>query len=540
MSDGGFNDELLEKELFGADSDDLDGAGMDVDEMIGMGDSVAGLAGEDSAGDGSLDPLRKGGATAEANGVSNGTAAAATTAAATTEGPGADGGRPQQLPAKPVDIEMDVPPGEITVLTHEAKTRPTASQELTSCATYDILPTMSFVSGYQMHAVAATASMRWVFTGGEDGYIRKWDMDASAGGKQLLTQGQRHALVDSVSKAGVMASYWDHSDKTEDTEMLSPVYSLAVQSQAEWLVSGMKSGHIGLWTVRHDEGRRVALLAKHSKPVSVLRISPDEFGLVSGSWDRAVLYWDLNSGKIARAFAGHVSQISSAEFRPTLAPELRATDTNRDDSDDRSSRRNSQEEDGDSSDRESGTAASQAFDVKAASHVLLTASIDGQCYLWDVRAPHRLPHALNAAPRTPRWAASACWSVDGSRIYVGRRNNTIDEYDVAMMGSDPVRTLRLPMNSGPVTAVAAMPNGRSLVCASTDNVRMWNLADDSASDGARAAVPFQIVPGHHGGAISSILVDERSRYMLTTSGNRGWEGSSNNLHLGYEISPLDR
>ncbi|KAJ2665376.1 Transcription factor spt8 [Coemansia sp. RSA 1200] len=535
MSDGGFNDELLEKELFGADSDDLDGAGMDVDEIIGMGDSVAGLAAEGSAGDEAADPLRKGRATAEANGVSNGTEAATATL---TEGLGADGSRPQQPPAKPVDIEMDVPPGEITVLTHEAKTRPTAPQKLASCATYDILPTMSFVSGYQIHAVAATASMRWVFTGGEDGYIRKWDMDASAGGKQLLTQGQRHALVDSVSKAGVMASYWDHSDKTEGTEMLSPVYSLAVQSQAEWLVSGMKSGHIGLWTVRHDEGRRVALLAKHSKPVSVLRISPDEFGLVSGSWDRAVLYWDLNSGKIARAFAGHVSQISSAEFRPTLAPEQRATDANRDD--DGSSRRNSQDKNGDSSDQESGVTAGRAFDAKAASHVLLTASIDGQCYLWDVRAPRTLPHALNAAPRTPRWAASACWGVDGTRIYVGRRNNTIDEYDVAMMGSDPVRTLRLPMNSGPVTAVAAMPNGRSLVCASTDNVRMWNLADDSTSEGARAAVPFQIVPGHHGGAISSILVDERSRYMLTTSGNRGWEGSSNNLHLGYEISPLDR
>ncbi|KAJ1837427.1 Transcription factor spt8, partial [Coemansia sp. RSA 486] len=96
------------------------------------------------------------------------------------------------------------------------------------------------------------------------------------------------------------------------------------------------------------------------------------------------------------------------------------------------------------------------------------------------------------------------------------------------MGNQPVRTLRLPMNSGPVTALAAMANGRTLICASTDNVRMWDL-DPTASK--RSAVPFQIIPGHHGGCISSVFVDASSRYMLTTSGNRGWDGASNNVCL---------
>ncbi|KAJ1781336.1 Transcription factor spt8, partial [Coemansia sp. RSA 2399] len=300
---------------------------------------------------------------------------------------------------------------------------------------------------------------------------------------------------------------------------------------AEWLVSGMKSGHIGLWTVRHDEGRRIALLAKHKKPVSVLRISPDEFGLVSGSWDCAVLYWDLNCGKIARAFAGHLSQISSIEFRPTWSREsfaaLSANEkvTANDDADEESS--------DDGSEKEIGLG-DPAFDAKTTSPVLLTTSIDGQCYLWDVRAPRTLPHGFNPAAKTPRWATSACWSIDGSRVYVGRRNNCIDEYDFAMLGAEPVRTLRLPLNSGPVTALAAMPNGNSLVCASTDNVRMWSLGDSP-----RDAVPFHIVAGHHGSTVSNILVDDQARYLLTTSGNRGWEGTSNNVFLGYEISPLD-
>jgi transcriptional activator SPT8 len=42
--------------------------------------------------------------------------------------------------------------------------------------------------------------MRWVFTGGDDGFVRKYDFFASMGGKTLLTQTQKHAQVESVQK----------------------------------------------------------------------------------------------------------------------------------------------------------------------------------------------------------------------------------------------------------------------------------------------------------------------------------------------------
>jgi len=32
---------------------------------------------------------------------------------------------------------------------------------------------------------------------------------------------------------------------------------------------------------------------------------------------------------------------------------------------------------------------------------------------------------------------------------------------------------------------------------------------------------FNIIPGHHGGFISNIVIDPTSRFMFTTSGNRG-------------------
>ncbi|KAJ2768369.1 Transcription factor spt8 [Coemansia nantahalensis] len=506
MSDSAFNDDELEKELFGGGSNDLDDLGGfgDDDDEDGV-ESIAAAAVATAAASPAADSV----------GAGSSTAAEAQDAGVEAKLKNAQGPK--------LDIELDDPPGELTVLAHPPKACRSATGEPRACRAYDILPTMAFLNQYQIYTIAATANMRWVFTGGEDGYIKRWDFGATVGGKQLLTQTQRHPYVDSVSKAGVMASYWDHSDTSEaGADVLSPVYSMDVQSEAVWLVSGMKSGRIGLWTTRHDEGRRIALLDKHKGPVSVLRISPDEFGLVSGSWDRAVLYWDLNCGKIARGFAGHTSQISSVGFQPTWSTEQFQA-------------QQGQSPDGDeaASTNGDGGGSSTPFDSKQAAPVLMTTSIDGQCLLWDMRAPRALPHSFATPQKTPPWAAAACWSRDGRRIYVGRRNNTIDEYEFGM-GAQPVRTLRLPANSGPVTALAMMDNGRSLICASTDNVRMWDLEQPADR---RGATPFQIIPGHHGGTVSCILVDASSRYMITTSGNRGWDGSSNNVCLGYELGP---
>lgn len=85
--------------------------------------------------------------------------------------------------------------------------------------------------------------------------------------------------------------------------------------------------------------------------------------------------------------------------------------------------------------------------------------------------------------------------------------------------------------------------------ASFDNLRLYDLSDQ----GNKSTVPFLIIPGHHGGVISSICklrpliplllsntyldkdVDATCQYMISTAGNRGWEGMSTEVLLGYEI-----
>jgi transcriptional activator SPT8 len=203
--------------------------------------------------------------------------------------------------------------------------RPTVRPEALAATTYDIVPTIAAPQSTSINAVTATADMRWVFSGGSDGYIRKYNWVDSVNSRLMLTVAQRHPFVDSVVKAGVMMAYWENWDSStrststqgsENAPTLSPVYSLAVQNQGLWLLAGTDSGNIRLQSSRHDEGKEIALLQKHTSAVSVLTLSSDERSLLSGSWDKCVLDWDLDVGTVRTTFSSGSGQISSIEARP--------------------------------------------------------------------------------------------------------------------------------------------------------------------------------------------------------------------------------
>lgn len=69
--------------------------------------------------------------------------------------------------------------------------------------------------------------------------------------------------------------------------------------------------------------------------------------------------------------------------------------------------------------------------------------------------------------------------------------------------------------------------------ASYDNLRLYNLQADLSS--RQFAVPFLIVPGHRTGVISQLYLDRTCRFILSAGGNRGWDGSTTEVLLGYEI-----
>lgn len=199
--------------------------------------------------------------------------------------------------------------------------RPTVRPEMLTANLYDIVPTMAAPQSTSINAVSVTPDMRYWMTGGSDGYIRKYDGPGTINGKLTLTVAQKHPFVDSVHKAGILMSYWENEEPTppgrgEQEHVLSPVYSLAVHSDALWLLSGLESGGINLQSVRYDEGKRITCLQKHTNAVSVLTLAQDEKSVLSGGWDKNIFDWDLNTGQVKRSFDGNAGQLSAIELRP--------------------------------------------------------------------------------------------------------------------------------------------------------------------------------------------------------------------------------
>lgn len=205
---------------------------------------------------------------------------------------------------------------------------PATRPEALNAQAYDIVPTMAAPQSTSINAIASTPDMRWVFTGGSDGYVRMFNWVETANNRVPLTVAQKHPFVESVSKAGSLLTYWENEEallqtpprqKQEESaegKWSSPVYSLAVQHQAVWLLSGLESGGINLQTCRHQAGTRITTLKEHTSAVSVLTLSQDETNLLSGSWDKAMHEWDLQTGKVKRSFRGSGGQISAIETRP--------------------------------------------------------------------------------------------------------------------------------------------------------------------------------------------------------------------------------
>ncbi|CAK7273500.1 Transcription factor spt8 [Sporothrix epigloea] len=654
-----------------------------------------------------------------------------------------------------------------------------AYSEALHAKTYDILPTMAAPQATSINALAITPDLRYWMTGGSDGYIRKYDGPGTINGRQLLTVAQRHPFVDSVVKAGILMSYWENEEPPSaatrgvEEHILSPVYSLAIHSRALWLLAGTENGGINLQSVRHDEGKRITCLQRHTNAVSVLQLAPDEKSVLSGSWDKAILDWDLNTGQVRREFTGSSGQLSAIELRPASGAPIpahsvddlpardahvtltssgakplpngvpvsvahagpsttyggdtaasgnsgvtngkdqlpdheslfgspggslfggsdamgaipfedegfgrdvdmvtNAADTTMDalattanfhtdsppanesqgenshpfapnehvpgvavaglelqskDADAPVSTRASSEslatlsgapndqttalhmdagrveknptadddllfsqqqqqqrldqelqqsaetqllggEEADNSshdlkheakmdiasepqgvadeEKREGPAAlvyssesgPPQFDpTQVSENTFLSSSIDGLLRIWDRR--QNLPVArIGLRPGVPPWCMGACWSPDGNRIYAGRRNGTIEEFDIhkAKAGWQPERALRFPLGSGPISAVRAMANGRHLVCASHDILRLYDVQQTSAAP--HSNVPFLIIPGPpRPGVISHLYIDQTSRYLISTAGTRGWEGNSTETLIGYEIKSV--
>ncbi|CCF57749.1 hypothetical protein KAFR_0D01020 [Kazachstania africana CBS 2517] len=420
---------------------------------------------------------------------------------------------------------------------------------------YSIYPTAAIPIQTHVNALAVSKGLKYLFLGGSDGYIRKYDLLNTIYGKLSLTILQKHSLTESIQNAGILLSYWENEIPMRLSELkvtnneyepnVSPVHSIEVHNECLFLLSGLQNGGIALQGVRYMEGCIGHYFKRHNQVVNILRLNNNQDKFLSGSWDRQIIEWDLNKmGSIVNEFKGANSELSSLELRPldhTVDIPTKPTDEDADELDSlfgdddeeedddanetNKERNNNEKEESPTRDEVSKETLNVVYDES----IFMTSGLNGAINVWDRRNNTAPVLNLLKGQSTPPWCFSACWSANGDYIYAGRRNACVEEFDLKMPSS-PKSTLKLPSISGSVSCVKSLPNGNHLLIASKDNIRLYDTSIASSSK-----IPFTIVPGHHGGVISNLYVDPTCRFLISTSGDRGWQGTSTDTTLIYEI-----
>jgi transcriptional activator SPT8 len=168
------------------------------------------------------------------------------------------------------------------------------------------------------------------------------------------------------------------------------------------------------------------------------------------------------------------------------------------------------------------------------------ASIDGTLRIWDRRQQN--PVARITPPRAGRPTATSFMLVEETAPSTNTAcTKASANLDARLSSPTSVEPL-VPCAQCPTPNTlcgkfcrAHYPHSRLLLIycsASYDILRLYDLREPETT---KSAVPYLIVPGHRTGVISQLYIDPACTFMISTGGNRGWEGSTTEVLLGYEI-----
>lgn len=139
-----------------------------------------------------------------------------------------------------------------------------------------------------VNSVAISRDGKRLASGGRDEFVRFWDAD---NGKEL------HAFL---GKSGTVAA-------------------VALSQDGKWLAAG--SGGTGLWTSDPETGFGVRYFRLDTRTkvrffgqidgVRAVAISNDSNGLATAGWNKKLLLWEMNTGKVLHEFKGHEDVVAA-------------------------------------------------------------------------------------------------------------------------------------------------------------------------------------------------------------------------------------
>jgi WD40 repeat protein len=244
------------------------------------------------------------------------------------------------------------------------------------------------------------------------------------------------------------------------------------------------------------------MLAGHGAGVESVSVTPDGRRAVSGSWDKTLRVWDLESGACLQTLTGQRYRVRSVSVTPDGRRAVSGSD--------------------DATlwvwDLESGeclqTLVGHSAWVKGLSMTpdgrrAVSGSWDRTLRVWDLESGDCLQTL--AGHRDGVWSVSV--TPDGRRAVSGSYDKTLRVWDLE--SGDCLQTLA--GHSDKVTSVSVTPDGRRAVSASSDmTLRVWDLESGDC---------LQTLAGH-GGGVESVSVTPDGRRAVSASSDmtlRVWD-----------------
>jgi len=249
------------------------------------------------------------------------------------------------------------------------------------------------------------------------------------------------------------------SQLTPLTRHTDEVISVAMSRDGKTLVSGSKDKTIEIWNL--NTGKLQTTITGNTDAVSAVAISPNEQILLSGSYDHSIKIWNLQTGKLQTTLDGHTGWVNCLAFSPdgqTLASAsgdktIKIWDINS----------------GDLKTTLKGhtdRVISVAFSPDG--KTLVSGSYDKKVKIWDINTGD-LKATINGHSRG---VSSVAISPDGKTFVSGSSDKTIKIWN--LQTGELQNTIF--QNSAADTTLKITPDGQTLVSGSYKQINLWNLS----------------------------------------------------------------
>ena len=170
-----------------------------------------------------------------------------------------------------------------------------------------------------------------VISASGDATIKVWDINSGTLQREIKTEQWITALAlnpdgERLASSGLRSvQLWDWTNGKLAQTFADPtraVYAVALSPDGEMIAYSPDSSSIGgsefntihLKVLRRN--RTAQILRGHEDYVASVAFSPDSQTLISGSWDKTVKIWNVETGEIIRSFSENSERILSVAFNP--------------------------------------------------------------------------------------------------------------------------------------------------------------------------------------------------------------------------------